>query len=189
MMGRLIKLILTGLIFLTGCATPEPEIRYLQSFNKPPEFNSYIQGDNYKLWYNREFHAQFMEIEKGSTEWKSWQESMGTTSLDRAFYNRESGVIWMIAKNRYKMPYDKIVNNLKKSSDATLIESDQRMVNNKPVLYVRIFRKYNDNDIMMGAYYINSDSGLLFIAIGCLEEDYGKFKKNIQDALNGIEVN
>ena len=185
-MKKIFLILLTLLI--VGCAT-QPEIRYYQSYNRSPEFESYIQGDGYKLWYDKEIHAQFIEPEKDSTDWKTVQKSMSSFLIDHLFYNRGSGIICVIAKNRYKIPYDKTLNHVKKSSDATIIESDQRMVNNTPVLYIRSFAKKDGNNIMLSTYYINSDSGMLVFIILCPEDSYGKYRKGIEEALNGIELN
>jgi hypothetical protein len=188
-MKKSIPIFLISLFLIGGCATPQPEIRYYQSYNRPPEFESYIQGDGYKLWYDKELHSQFIELEKGSTEWEALQKSVGTHSLDHVFYNRESGVGCMITKNRYKISYDKILNNAKKLSATALIKSDQRMVNNTPVLYIRFLNKMDGNNVILSTYYINSDSGLLTLTIACPKDSYGEYRKMIQDALNGIEVN
>ena len=86
------------------------------------------------------------------------------------------------------MPYDKTLNQVKKSSGAALIESDQRMVNNTPVLSIRSFAKKDGNSVMLSTYYINSDSGMLFFCIMCPEDSYGKHRKMIEEGLNGIEL-
>ena len=94
----------------------------------------------------------------------------------------------MIAKSRYKVSYNRIFNNAKKSSDATLIESDQRMVNNTPVLYLRLSAEKDGNRVIMSAYYINSDSGMLVFWILCPEDNYEKYRKMIEEGMNGIEL-
>lgn len=186
-MKKIFLILLTLLI--VGCAT-QPEIRYYQSYNRSSEFESYIQGDGYKLWYDKEFDAQFIKVVKDSTDWKTFQKSMsGFLLIDHLFYNRESGIICVISKNKYKISYDKILNNVKKSSAVTLIESDQRMVNNTPVLYTRSFVKKDGNNVMLSEYYINSDLGMLMFSILCPEDSYGKYRKMIQEGLNGIELN
>ena len=47
-MKKFVHIFLISLFLLAGCATPQPEIRYYKSYNKPPHFDSYIQGDGYK---------------------------------------------------------------------------------------------------------------------------------------------
>lgn len=188
-MKKFIPLFLISLILLAGCATPQPEIRYYKSYNKPPHFDSYIQGDSYTIWYSKDLEEHFVEIEKGTNEWQSLQKEIGIFTLQHAFYNRESGICAVIAKHRYKSSYDKVLDNVKKSSVFSLIESDQRMVNNSPALYIRYFIKEGGNNMIVSAYHINTDLGTLMFLIACLEDEYGEYRKMIQDALNGIEVN
>ena len=159
-----------------------------KSYNRSPKFELYIQGDGYKLWYDKELDTQFNKLEKDSAEWKTFQEARSELILEHLFYNRESGMACVIAKSRYKMSYDKILNHTKKLSNATLIESDQRMVNNTPVLYIKLFTKKDGNNIMLSTYYINADSGMLVFMILVLEDNYEKYRKMIEEGMNGIEL-
>ncbi|MFC1578407.1 hypothetical protein ACFL36_05285, partial [Thermodesulfobacteriota bacterium] len=179
------------IILIIGCVS-QPEIRYYKSYNRSPEFKSFIQGDSYKLWYDERIHSQFIEFEKDSAEWKAFQKKWGTFSLDHYFYNRISGIFFIIAKNRYKQSYDKMLKRFKKnirSINLTIIESDQRMVNNAPVLYIRFFGKEDGTNMMLSAYFINYDSGMLLIMIAGPEDEYGEHRKEIEEAMNGIELN
>ena len=174
-------------LLILGCAT-ESEVRHYEHYNKSPEFDSYIQGDGYKLWYDKEFRAQFTEAEKGSIEWKVLQKFMGNAPIDRAFINSKTGFMAVIAKFRYKTPYDKMLRIAKESSTAAIIESDLRIVNNKLVLYMRSFTEKNDIRNMVNTYYINIDSGSLLFMIGCSKENYKKYRIMILKTLNSIEV-
>ena len=179
-------LILLALLVL-GCAT-EPEIRHHRHYTKSPEFDSYMQGDGYKLWYDKEFRAQFTEAEKDSIEWKALQKFMGNTPIDRAFIHSKTGIMAVICKFRYKIPYDKMLKIAKKSSTPAIIESDQRMVNSKLVLYIRSFAEKKDTRTMASTYFINIDSGSLLFMIGCSEDNFKKYKIMILKTLNGVEV-
>ena len=77
-MKKIFLILLTLLI--VGCVT-QPEIRYYQSYNRSSEFELYIQGDGYKLWYDKELDAQFIKVVKDSTDWKAFQKSMSSFYL------------------------------------------------------------------------------------------------------------
>lgn len=187
-MQKLIIVFLISLLFLAGCVTPQPETRYYQSYNKPPNFDSYIQGNGYKLWYSEDHQKRFVELAKEAPEWQSMQKQMGSALLEHVFIDRVRGFYIVIAKNRYKTSYDKILQRAKKSSEATLIESDQRMVNSIPVLYVRMLVKIDINKAIACLYWINTDSGILLFGILCPEDEYGENREMIQHALNGIVI-
>jgi hypothetical protein len=184
-MKRLVLFFLVLLIL--GCAT-ESEVHDYEHYNKSPGFDSFIQGDGYKLWYDKEFRALFTEAEKGSIEWKVLQKFMGNAPIDRAFINSKSGFMAVIGKFRYKIPYDKMLKIAKKSSTPAIIESDLRIVNSKLVLYMRSFAEKNDTRTMVSTYYINIDAGSLLFMIGCSNEDYKKYRIMILKTLNSIEV-
>jgi hypothetical protein len=185
---KLIKISLVFLIGLSGCVTPEPEIRYMQSYNKPPGFQSYIQGANYKLWYNDKLYDKFIEIDKESYIWKEMQKSSPGFSLDRFFSDPKNGVMLYITKSHYKWNYKKYIEYLKNISYFILIESDKRMVNSKNAFYFQIRGTIDDNNVIINIYHINDVSDSFQLMISCPEHKYEEFKKDIQNALNGIEV-
>jgi len=182
-------LLLLAILFI-GCAT-QPEIRYYKSYNRSSEFKSFIQGDSYRLWYDEKIHSQFIEFEKDSAEWKSAQKKMGAFPLDHVFHNRESDIVFGIGRIKYKASYDKMLKRSKEASEAqnlTIIESDQRMVNNTPVLYVRFLGKEDGTNMMGIVYFIHYNSGTVMFITACPEGVYWEHREKIKEAMNGIEI-
>lgn len=85
-------------ILVVGCVT-QPEVRYYKSYNRSPEFKSFIKEDSYTIWYDENIRSLFIEFEKDSFDWKDVQKNLGTSTLDHLFYNRERGIFCVIAKN------------------------------------------------------------------------------------------
>jgi hypothetical protein len=176
------------LIFpILGCAT-ESEIRDHKQYTKSPTSDSYIQGDGYKLWYDNAFFIEFRRAEKGSIEWETVQKSIGNAQLDRAFIGNKTALFAAILKFKQKIQHDDLLRAAKKSSSLTIIESDQRMVNNKLALYMRSVKKENNFKSIVSTYLINADSGSRLFTIVCSEDDYRQYKTMILKTLNGIEV-
>jgi hypothetical protein len=176
------------LIFpILGCVT-ESEIRDHKQYTKSPTSDSYIQGDGYKLWYDNAFFIEFRRAEKDSIEWESVQKSMGNAQLDRAFIGNKTALIVAILKFKQKIQYDEMLRAAKKSSSPTIIKSDQRMVNNKLVLYIKSAKKEENVISIVSTYLINADFGSLLFMIVCSEDDYRQYKTMILKTLNGIEV-
>ena len=181
-----IILALSALLIL-GCAA-ETKSRYDKHYTKTAGSYSFIQGDGYKLWYDRKTRSQLNEVKKGTSEWTALQKFMRGADLDQAFYNPKTDIFAVVGKLRNKIPYDKVLLNVKKQSTDIIIESDKRIVNNTPVLYLRSVFKEDGTRLMMSTYIINVNSGSLYYLIGCRKDDYRKYRITILKTLNAIEI-
>lgn len=170
-------------ILIVGC-TSQQEIRYYRSYNRSPDLTSHLQGKHYEFWYDEKFYAQFMKIEKGSDKWKDVQKAIDGSILDYLFMNSESGLTFMVFRNRYKPSYVRI---LRESSKYEIIESDQRLVNNTPTLYVRS-RDKKEDWLTTSMYCIHYKLGTLTLAFAYPTGSWEEYSEVILKALNGIEV-
>jgi hypothetical protein len=171
-----------------GPIKTQNEVRPTQLFFKSQDYDQFIQGENYKIWYSKNF-AGFREIKKGSKEWDHSQEIMKKKNviLDKLLFFRESGIVFLICKSNHLLTYDEVLTN-SKISNSKILETDQRMVNNKLAFYFETLNGNSGNKIISSIYDFKTDSEMLSFGILIPEEKYEKYRLEIENLLNGIEV-